>query len=375
MKIGILTLPLHTNYGGILQAYAMQNVLERMGHEVEVFDKPDQIHRPLWRNSMTFAKRLALRAIGKSISLNYQKEYNIRERAKRKYVNVFIQKYIRRRIVNRYEDISPNDYDAIVVGSDQVWRRDYMPENDVRIAYLDFTKGWNIKRLAYAASFGIDSWTYNKKDTQIAKQAIQRFNAVSTREKTGVELCKKYLDYADAIQVLDPTMLLDKSDYESLVAQSQQTHKPDGDVMLYILDYTDDKREFVKMVAEKLNLRPFDTNSKYEVKGASLDEIVQPPVEQWIRSFMESSFVITDSFHACVFSILFHKPFIVIGNKKRGMTRLESLLYLFGLEERLIYNLETPKESIISIDWNNVNAKLNLLRSSSCNFLNIYLSL
>ena len=95
MKIGILTLPLHTNYGGILQAYALQTVLERMGHEVEVLDKPDQIHRPLWRNAMTFVKRFALRAFGKNVSLNYQKAHNIRERARRRKVNVFIQKYIK----------------------------------------------------------------------------------------------------------------------------------------------------------------------------------------------------------------------------------------------------------------------------------------
>ena len=76
MKIGILTLPLHTNYGGILQAYALLTALERMGHEVEVLDKPDQIYRPLWRNAMTFAKRLTLRVFGKNVSLNYQKEYN-----------------------------------------------------------------------------------------------------------------------------------------------------------------------------------------------------------------------------------------------------------------------------------------------------------
>lgn len=368
MKIGILTLPLHTNYGGILQAYALQTVLERMGHEVEVIDKPDQIHRPLWRNSLTFAKRLALRAMGKHISLNYQKEYNIRERAKRKYVNVFIQKYIKRRILDKYNKISPNDYDAIVVGSDQVWRRAYMPENNVRIAFLDFTKGWNIKRIAYAASFGIDYWDYNKKDTKIAKQAIKQFDAVSTREKSGVKLCEKYLNYGNAIQVLDPTMLLDKSDYEELVKKSRQTYKPNGDLMLYILDYTDEKCEFVDKVAKTLNLRPFNTNSKYEVEGASLDEIVQPPVEQWLRSFMESSFVITDSFHACVFSILFHKPFIVIGNKERGMTRIQSLLKLFGLEYKFVFDFK--KCSINDIfDWCNIDESLSKLKGKSFNYI------
>ena len=369
MRIGILTLPLHTNYGGILQAYALQTVLERMGHEAEVFDKPDQIHRPWWRNSITYLKRLGMSFMGKDVCLNYQKEYNTRERAKRKYTKAFIQKYICRRIIDRYEIISPNDYDAIVVGSDQVWRRRYMPGNDVRIAFLDFTKGWNIKRIAYAASFGVDIWEYDPKDTKIAKKAIQRFDAVSTREKSGVDLCKNYLYYTSAIQVLDPTMLLDKRDYEKLVEQSDQTYKPDGNLMLYILDYTEGKREFVNKVAKKLNLRPFDTNSKYEVKGATLDEIVQPPVEQWLRSFRDSSYVITDSFHACVFSILFHKPFIVIGNKSRGLARFDSLLSLFELEDRMV--IENTDISLCDrpIDWDKVDIKLKELRGYSKSLL------
>ena len=369
MKIGILTLPLHTNYGGILQAYALQTVLERMGHEVEVLDKPEQMHRPLWRNAMTFAKRFALRAFGKNVSLNYQKDYNIRERAKRRYTKAFIQKYIRRRIIDRYGNISPNDYDAIVVGSDQVWRRRYMPGNDVRIAYLEFTKGWDIKRIAYAASFGVDTWEYNPKDTKNALKAIQRFDAVSTREKSGVDLCKNYLDYTSAIQVLDPTMLLDKRDYEKLIEQSDQTYKPDGNLMLYILDYTEGKREFVNKVAKKLNLRPFDTNSKYEVKGASLDEIVQPPVEQWLRSFRDSSYVITDSFHACVFSILFHKPFIVIGNKSRGLARFQSLLSLFEMEDRMLIDTYDVSLCNKDINWEKVDSKLDKLRADSKSFL------
>lgn len=369
MRIGILTLPLHTNYGGILQAYALQTVLERMGHEVEVLDKPDQIHRPLWRNSMTFAKRLALRAVGKNVSLNYQKEYNLRERAKRKYVNVFIQQYINRRELKSYDAISPADYDAIVVGSDQVWRQKYMPKMNVRIPFLAFTEGWNIKRIAYAASFGSDEWEYTDENTTAAKQAIQGFDAVSTREESGVALCKDYLGYYDAVHVLDPTLMLDRKDYEHIIEESDLTQKINGDLMCYVLDYTQEKRQYISECAKVLDMIPFDTNSKYEVKGASLDEIVQPPVEQWLRSFRDSSFVVTDSFHACVFSILFHKPFIVIGNKSRGLARFDSLLSLFGLEDRMVTDNLDVSLCDKPIDWDRVDIKLKELRADSKSFL------
>lgn len=369
MKIGILTLPLHTNYGGILQAYALQTVLERMGHEVEVFDKPDQIHRPLWRNSMTFAKRLALRAIGKSVSLNYQKEHNIRERTKRKYVNVFIQQHIKRRELKSYGAISPTDYDAIVVGSDQVWRQKYMPKMNAKIPFLAFTEGWNIKRIAYAASFGSDEWEYTDKNTTAAKLAIQRFDAVSTRERSGVKLCKDYLDYNDAVQVLDPTLLLDRKDYVHIIEESELTHEINGNLMCYVLDYTNEKRQYISECAKVLDMIPFETNSKYEVKGASLDEIVQPPLEQWLRSFRDSSFVITDSFHACVFSILFHKPFVVIGNQSRGLARFASLLSLFGLEDRMVTENLDVSLCDRPIDWDRVDIQLKKLRADSKSYL------
>ena len=108
---------------------------------------------------------------------------------------------------------------------------------------------------------------------------------------------------------------------------------------------------------------------RYEVKGASLDEIVQPPVEQWLRSFRDSSYVITDSFHACVFSILFHKPFIVIGNKSRGLARFQSLLSLFELEDRMLIDTYDISLCNKEINWEKVDPKLDKLRADSKSFL------
>lgn len=369
MKIGILTLPLHTNYGGILQAYALQTVLERMGHEVFVFDRPYLIIRSKLKNSLIFTKHIIKKILGMKTSFVNPEKYNERENAKRRYTNVFIQKYIKRRLINNYCQIKPHDYDAIVVGSDQIWRRRFMPYQDVKIAFLNFTKGYDIKRIAYAASFGIDYWDFTEKDTNIIKDSIRQFDAVSTREDSGVSLCKQYLGYNNAIQVLDPTLLLERKDYESLIGNNDNTYKPKGQLMLYILNYNDEKKQFISQVSNRLNLNPFETNSKYEVKGASLDEIVQPPVEQWLRSFRDSSYVITDSFHACVFSILFHKPFIVIGNKSRGLARFQSLLSLFELEDRMLIDTYDISLCNKEINWEKVDPKLDKLRADSKSFL------
>ena len=97
---------------------------------------------------------------------------------------------------------------------------------------------------------------------------------------------------------------------------------------------------------------------------------MQPPVEKWLRGFYDAQYVITDSFHACVFSILYQKPFVVYGNKHRGMARFHSLLAIFGLEDRLV---TTPEEALDviarPIDWNYVNTQLTKWRKKSLNFL------
>ena len=177
------------------------------------------------------------------------------------------------------------------------------------------------------------------------------------------------MDYNDAVQALDPTLLLDRIDYEHIIEESDSTHKINGSLMCYVLDYSNEKRQYISECAKVLDMIPFETNSKYEVKGASLEEIVKPPVEQWLRSFRDSSFVITDSFHACVFSILFHKPFVVIGNHSRGLARFQSLLSLFELEDRMVTENLDVNLCDRPIDWDRVDTKLKKLRADSKSFL------
>lgn len=113
-----------------------------------------------------------------------------------------------------------------------------------------------------------------------------------------------------------------------------------GTLLNYILDETHEKCQLVNDITKERGLTAFRVNSKVESEHASLKERIQPPVEQWIRGFYDAEFVVTDSFHACVFSILFGKPFVVIGNKERGMARFKSLLDMFCMEYRLINSME-----------------------------------
>jgi len=363
MKIGILTLPLHTNYGGILQAYALQTVLERMGHEVVVFNPPRRIRLSLWKLPLVFIKRYIKKYIlcKKNTRIFAEKYHQSIYPIISQHTQQFIDKYIHLYNVNSLNDIKKDDFDAIVVGSDQVWRpRYFMPMfvTGVEDAFLRFTKNWKMKRVAYAASFGTDDWEYTLKQTKECGELLRMFDAVSVREESAVKLCKDKFE-VEAQHVLDPTMLLDKEDYIKLF-ESANTPKSPGTLLNYILDETPEKKEIIENIAKEKNLIPFRVNSKIENPDAPLEERIQPPVEQWLRGFYDAEFVVTDSFHACVFSILFNKPFLVIGNEGRGMARFQSLLKIFGLENRLVTKDSYPKLSITTTAPNVTQKRLEL---------------
>lgn len=365
MKIAILTLPLHTNYGGILQAYALQTILERMGHEVCLIERRARPTRlPLWKMPYSYGKRIIKNLTGHPYPIFYEQKKDREAPIVAQNTNKFIQKYIKRLVVNEFTDIHPEDFDVIIVGSDQIWRSKYFPK--IETAYLNFTKDWNIKRIAYAASFGTDEWEYSTKQTQNCRHLISQFIAVSVREESGIDLCHKYLG-TNAKQVLDPTLLLKTEDYISLF-KSINVPKSSGNLLGYILDDTPEKISFISHIAKLQGLIPFRVNSKVENKIAPLSERIQPPLEKWLRGFYDAEFVITDSFHACVFSILFHKPFLVIGNKERGMSRFQSLLSMFGLEDRLV-DVHSQINLHAKIDWNAVDDILKKKREEARRFL------
>lgn len=372
MKIGILTLPLHNNYGGILQAYALQTVLKRMGHDAVVIDKSREIKLPIISFSRYFLyfKLLAHKVlVDRNTTIFWDRKHNREYKVMSTYTLPFIQQYIKRFIAARdYSNIKQGDFDAFVVGSDQVWRPKYFGQDIISNAFLSFAKDWDVKRISYAASFGTEEWEYSEAQTLECKDWIKKFAAVSVRENSAVKLCKEHLN-VDALHVLDPTMLLSATDYIQLFKEANTPQSP-GSLMCYVLDETEDKQKVVSNVEETLNLTAFSVNSKYEVRTAPLEERIQPPVETWLRGFYDAEFVVTDSFHACVFSILFEKPFIVYGNKNRGMARFHSLLSIYGLENRLVTSsAEAQKVISVPIDWSLVNAKKKEWQEKSYNFL------
>ncbi len=366
MKIGIITLSINNNYGGILQAYALQTILKCLGHEVVTLKIECRygyfkriIKYPLSLLKRTINKYLFRKRISVFREKKYKKELSITSQ----HTELFINNNIARLNYKDFYHIHETDFNCFVVGSDQVWRPKY--SFDLYNSYLKFAKRWSVLRIAYAVSFGTDVWEYSKKQTKVCRKLIEKFNSVSVREASGVKLCGEYFN-KEAVHVLDPTMLLCKENYISLF-EKNHTPKSPGNLLVYILDEDKEKQLYIDTIADRKQLKPFRVNSRVENPNAPMEERIQPPVENWLRGFYDAEFVITDSFHGCVFSILFNKPFIAIGNVKRGLSRFHSLLSMFGLDDRLVTDLSVYPEG--EIDYIVVNRHLDQLRNKSMKFL------
>lgn len=367
MKVGILTHPLRTNYGGLLQAYALQIVLKRLGHDVTIinrcypkaqgslFSKVLRIKNIIIRREVACTDAGKIEFVEKNTSRFINENYKLS-------VPIFTTEELK--AYQQQEKLG-----AIVVGSDQVWRPRYSP--NIYNYFLDFTKGENLKRYSYAASFGVDTWEFNQHETEECSKLARLFDKISVREASAVKLCKEHLE-VEAEHVLDPTLLLSQQDYRELLKGN--THASNGKLFTYILDADAEKESFINKISEIAKLVPFICMPKlkftYQNAKKNLKDCQFPAVEQWIQSFIDAEMVITDSFHGTVFSIIFNKQFWVLANPRRGNTRMESLLETFDLKDRMISSENfSGKDLKASIDWDKVNAIKETLKAKSLDFL------
>lgn len=383
-KIALLTLPLHSNYGGILQCYALQTVLERMGCEVTVLNRHP-------KKPMSLVLLFLFRCVSmfKCMFRRYllgEKEWRVQKPWDSYYMPCrakamlggnprFLQAFVREHIHQTKPLYSSQElgqaaqdgkFDSFVVGSDQVWREEYAPE--ITDYFLGFLPDSDRRpKVAYAASFGLERVGISDEKLERCRQLSQKFTSVSVREQSAVRLAKEVLAI-DARWVLDPTLLLTAEDYQFA---GRSKGKNWAGLVTYILDSSEGKSQMVDDVAIALSL---------PVKAISLCPLdkngfpaVMLPVEWWHDAFAQADFVVTDSFHGCVFSIINRKPFIAIANHERGLDRFTSLLGQLGLMNRLVFSVEeysqNRKTLLAPIDYVPVEKRLCELRKCSLAFL------
>ena len=353
MRIGIVTQPLVANYGGILQNYALQQVLKKLGYE------------PITLNYMPSLKlgRYLLYA-GKAVLCASFPSKRHPIKPYRRYlkrpavIEPFIQNNISlTRIVPDYSKRLLKKYgiDGIVVGSDQVWRYSFN-SHYIEDMYLDFAKDYHCLKLSYAASFGEDDWRYPIDVTEQAKSLIKQFKAVSVREHSAATLCHEYLG-VEALTVLDPTLLLSSSDYEQFCNEFSVDENPY--MAVYLLDENDEKNLFIEDMAKVKGLR-IKKMAKSSPKRS---------VEEWLTTLKNADYVLTDSYHGSIFSIIFEKQFLTFNNKRRGEDRFHTLFDALKLQDRLIEPSSSVESVYERIDYPSINSKLQELREESISYL------
>lgn len=346
MKIGIITITQGTNYGNRLQIYAVQQVLKKLGHEGRLI---------LNNTGVNSAGHKVKRLVKILLGLRDAREEYFRERSYRQ----FDRKYLRveEEALDEFyaESRLGQRYDAFICGSDQVWNPFTPYMNGIFFADIPNVK----KRISYAASFGVEELP--ERTVQQYSKWLRGFDAISVREESGKRIVES-LTEKQATVLVDPTMMLDGDEWAKI------EEKPEGFsdrkyIFQYFLGPMDSKvQAFLTKISgendlEIVNVLPDKKDKNYRLNPS-----------HFIYLLHHAELVVTDSFHAVVFSMLFQKPFRVFDRVHKGInmsTRLDTLLPYFGLT-RYRNNFDPYETEQLNYD---LEEKLEIRRKESTEFL------
>lgn len=348
MIIGILTFhyPENKNFGASLQSFSCMKLMKKYGQEVKIINYSI--------TNQTLKNKLLNVVTSKDF-----KEYNKK----------FLDETDEIQTLEEFQELNKK-IDIFVVGSDQVWRTKWL-QDKVKHYFFDFVDD-NKKKIAYAASFGVDYWEGDEKLTEEIKPLIKRFDYISVREESGIDICKNAFGVDNVVCVLDPTLMIDREDYQQILDDWQdKSHLKKKYIAHMLLDDTEQLRNGSKKIAEYLGVEiNYIKGKSFKFLGKTIT--LYNKVSQWLTYLKDAELVVTDSFHCAVFSIIFHKKFVVVANPARGIARLETLLGKVGLEDRFFTNIEEVLKSGVldrEIDYKEVDKKLEIHRKYSMEFL------
>lgn len=372
LRAGIVTFHRATNYGAILQAYALQVSLFKLGVRADIVDnRNDRIDVKYSNfNPKLFNEKgkLTFNSVKTYLSQTLKLQENI---YKRNLFDSFIAEYLKisKTYSSRDELLKDeNNYDFFICGSDQVWNLGVTHSNG--IYFLDFTSAG--KRNSYAASLG--SATVSKENIDVYKKFLRGFHKISLREESSIEIVEKAVERHVQL-VLDPTFLLKKEDWEAC-SSSMGSLIPEGYIFFYEL--YDLKNEaihnFVTNLSKITDLQVVHVGHNRNFKYKNCRDVVPSP-DQWVWLIKNARFVVTNSFHGTAFSINFHKDFftgLLNPESRPANVRMKDILQKAGLKNRLIdYTAENVVEKMITgdINWYSVDEKLDVMRADSSDFL------
>jgi len=352
MKIGILNLPFDNNYGGNLQRFALIKVLLSKGYDVKHINLKSKYVLPWYKIPYSYSKRFLMKYVMEShVSILQEREKNKKKIMAESNAVSFYQKYIPHTneaytLKDIYSIVNNSQFDAVIVGSDQVWRKSMTGSIGFENFFLKFV-GDDTVKIAYSVSLGSSHCEYTSKEVKKIKELYGRFVAVSVREKSALDIFShNEWNVPEAVWTLDPTLLLSQKDYNELIKKSNVADLTNGKIFCYSLDMNDN----IKSELDKYGL-DYVKNDLYTSGTVS--------IEQWLNNIKQSQMVITDSYHGVVFSIIYNKPFRFMGNARRGNDRIDSLFSMLGIDEN----------NTLDCDWNVINERICKLKEKSLSFL------
>lgn len=352
MKIALLNLPFDNNYGGNLQRYALIKALQSLGHDVEHINLKFRYTLPWYKIPYSYSKRLFVKIFkNKAQLINFEREKNKKKQFSEHNANLFYNKYIPHTdavyTIQQIKDfIDSAHFEAIIVGSDQVWRKSMTGSIGFENFFLKFA-GDNILKIAYSVSLGSSHCDYTYKEIRKIKELYKRFAAVSVREKSALDIFSNNGWISPKAKwTLDPTLLLTIVDYNVLIMNANTENVTREKIFCYALDMND-------KIKSELNSYGID----YVIND--LNSSAKVSIEQWLNNIKQSKIVVTDSYHGVVFSIIFNKPFRFMGNVRRGNDRIDSLFSMLGIDEN----------NTLDCDWNKINNRIAELKKKSLSFL------
>lgn len=366
MNIGVITFHYALNQGAVLQAYALQTLLESWGHHVEFID-----YRPhhtfcykdfICKSPLLLVQKWRNQYFG-AVYRNFNNEFN-------KVLHVGKYRYITDNELRK----DPPIFDLYITGSDQVWN--FLQRIDYQYV-LDFVPNGKPK-IAYAVSLG--QCLIPVKLHEALKKALSSFRAISVREESGKDFISHLMAGSDIEikQTLDPTLLIDRKYYESIMEPIKESKPYTTSYILSMLE--DGHKHILKYISAKvggdlINLRNPDTCSFVHF---AKNKIVTP--YQFLSYIKNAEFVVCSSFHAVVFSLIFHKPFLVLVpmalKNKGGNKRVNSLLEPLGLCDRCMYDFDSrhiDKLMNCKLNWEQIDLSIREKVIISHNFLKKYL--
>lgn len=324
MKIGLLTVHCSINPGASLQAYALSETLKQLGIEVLLID-----YRPYYFTSDIdpINRKKVKRSIKTQIGMllfgsKLKKEY----KAYLTYEDMFLPNKTKR--YNSLAELNADvpKCDAFICGSDQIWNPQHTRYDSVM--ELSFAKKAGIPTYSYAASIGQDVLT--DKDLSFLKENIQGFRRISVREETAKDILESKLGFENVLRHIDPTLLLDKEDWCKIESNKHEEIKGKY-ILFYPLADNPIVPSLLEKVRQKYNL-PIVAMSRHLKKDPNVDiQLRMFTPNDFIDLIDHAEYVVTNSFHGCVFSLLFGKKLISYKNQERN-TRMECLFEMFGVK-------------------------------------------